>query len=193
MYYRQFGLVHGDIQPWTVHLNQELEVVLMDNPLLFPRFGDCLSKSLSNSAYRGAFSPLQLQSLVRRENYFGHDPLASEVWAIGITALCYASLKDLNQFYDWHQKVIRFDSIAFEIDRLFRGGYSRNLINLFSLMLSYDERQRPSFDSILSCTSVAHFRPSLQSVNNPSMQMKLIDSFEGTAPMYVFLTKVAKT
>ena len=165
----------------------------MDNPLLFPRFGDCLSKSLSNSAYRGAFSPLQLQSLVRRENFFSHDPWASEVWAIGITALCFASLKDLNQFYDWHQKVIRFDNIGFEINKLYKGGYSRNLVTLFSNMLNYDERQRPSFEAILTSTSEVQFRPSLQSVPSPSMQMRLIDSFEGLAPMYDCLTKVAKT
>lgn len=161
--YKNCGLYHGDIQPWTVHLTKDQQVVVLDNLLLFPKFRDNLNKATSNCAYKGAFSPLQIQSLVRKEKFFGHNSFASEIWAVGMTVLCFASLKQLNYFYDWTSKQIKYESIDEQIQRLDRLGYSRIFVNLIKNMLVVDEAKRSSIEVVLACTSLLQSQDTLYS------------------------------
>ena len=182
-FYRNFGLVHGDIQPWTVHINKANEILVIDNPLLFPKYGDCFSKGIANPAYSGTFSPLQLDALARGQKYVNHDKWASEVWSIGLTALSYASMRDISCFYNWNIKQLIYESILFEINRLSNFGYSKVLINLLKHMLVLDETQRPTFDMILSCTSSKTIGYSLQNNDPYEIKIKRIDSFESKTLM----------
>ena len=151
VYYKQFGFVHGDIQPRTVHLNKDDEIVLMDNILLFPRNRDSLYKVLNNNAYRGALSPIQMQGFSLKMANVLHNKYASEIWSIGLTALAYAASGDVADFYDWNTKEVRHQLILAEIYRLFTSGYSKTLTNLFKHLLALDEKDRPSLAKISSC------------------------------------------
>lgn len=151
IYYQQFGFVHGDIQPRTVHLNQDKEIQLLDNVLLFPKNRDSLYKVLNNNAYRGALSPLQMQGFALKMTNVLHNKFASEIWSIGLTALAYAASGDVASFYDWNTKQVRHQLILAEINRLLTNGYSRTLTNLFKHLLAVDEKDRPSLEKISSC------------------------------------------
>lgn len=183
LFYKELGTYHGDIQPWTVHINPDDEVMLMDNPLLFPKSRDNLSKALANPAYTAALSPLQLQSLARKERFFSHHPQASEIWSIGMTSLSFSSLKDLNYFYDWSRKQVRFDLIHEEIQKLSDMGYSRNLVNLLGHMLSFNEEKRPNLELIRSCASTRLTQNTLAFKKVMDIPAKLIDSYEFNTPL----------
>lgn len=182
--YREVGLCHGDIQPRTVHLTADLQVVLMDNALLFPKHRENFSKALANPAYRAALSPLQLQSLAHRDSFFSHNPTASEVWAVGVTVLCFAGLRNLEHFYDWPAKRIRFDLFESELQRLEAAGYSRIFANLLRAMLSCEEARRPAFETVLACSGLMQSQQSvLWECNKTVEKQGLANSIDCRQPL----------
>lgn len=153
LYYKSKGLTHGDIQPRTVHLTPASEVILIDNMLLHPSGRDLLSKALQNPAYRGPLSPQQLAAFSNKQSEARHDAFASEVWAIGMTALAYAVRTDVCAFYDWEKKQFKDKILNVEMDRLTKMGYSESLIAVFKCLLAEKEEMRPSVEELNSCLS----------------------------------------
>ena len=153
LYYKSKGLTHGDIQPRTVHLTPASEVILMDNMLLHPSGRDLLSKVIQNPAYRGPLSPLQLVAFSKKQSEALHDAFASEVWAIGLTALAYAVGADVNAFYDWGKKELKEKVLNVEINRLTKMGYSESLVAVFRCLLAQKEEMRPSVEELHNCLS----------------------------------------
>lgn len=153
MHYKSLGLTHGDVQPRTVHVTPGSEVVLIDNMLLHPKGRDLLSKISQNPAYRGPLSPLQLAALSNKQREANHDPFASEVWALGLTALAYAACGDLTAFYDWDKKTFRDNVLEFELNRLKKKGYSDSLVQVFRCLLAKEESARPTVEELHECLS----------------------------------------
>lgn len=74
---------------------------------------------------------------------------ASDVWAIGITTLCYIFNQDFNYFYDWNKKCPRKDMIDAAISRLYDKAYDNILIQVIMSMLSFERNSRISCRMIL--------------------------------------------
>jgi hypothetical protein len=151
LHYKRLGFTHGDIQPRTVHLTPNSEVVLMDNMVLHPKGRDSLAKALANPAYKGTLSPLQLDALSKKEKEARHDAYASEVWSIGLTALCYAAGGDVSAFYDWNKKEFKDKVFNVEINRMVKVGYSESIVSVFKCLLDKDETKRPSIEELSEC------------------------------------------
>ena len=99
---------------------------------------------LNEKNYYAALSPQQLNSLRLRLINPNADPEKSEIFSIGITALCSVVNNPITSFYDFRDYKIVFDKIE-EKCRLMQGlGYSQELIHVIGSCLSEDETSRPS-------------------------------------------------
>ena len=135
---------HGDIQPKTVHLNEDFEIKLMDNFALFQNERSLRHKMMKNKSYSGPLSPEHL-------NRKGTPDLeyTSDIWAVGLTVLSYASRRPINEFYDWGCFRIDFEKIQKEIARLESfGAYSELLIRTIKSLLVWDPFKRSSLDQL---------------------------------------------
>ena len=75
---------------------------------------------------------------------------SSDVWALGITTLCFIFNDDFNSFYDWNKKIIRREKIEACVGTLYNMHYDQRVIRLVTEMLEKDPLTRASIDRIHS-------------------------------------------
>lgn len=150
-HYSVFGLNHGDIQPQTVHIDFYKLPQVLDNPVLFPSGASNLAKSVFDSAYISALSPLQAEML-RAGVTSSTINSTDDLWGIAVTVLCYASLRPLEHFYARQGSSI----IVTHINEALGEGLQqaqdtarKEIFALLSKMLSHEPYKRPGVDQIL--------------------------------------------
>ena len=139
--FKQCGYCHGDIQPINIVIEENGFIKLFDNSLI--NYGkNGYLKMVYSSTYTAALSPQLLDALKTRELKPIHDPVKSDIFAIGITTLCAATNLEVDDFYDWRNKEIRYNRIkdAFIAMRNYR--FSEQLINKIDCCLEAQEERR---------------------------------------------------
>lgn len=63
---------------------------------------------------------------------------AKDIWALGITALCYAFNEDYSKYYDWTKKAIRKENIDRSIASLYENSLDPVIIDTIKMMLNPD-------------------------------------------------------
>lgn len=143
LFHKAKGRSHGDIQPQTVLINERLEIVCTNNYPLFPGGHHLLTKVRHDPEYFGPLAPEDLASGTVL------DEFASEVWSIGVTALCYAARKPLTEFYDFEQMTLRPWSIEECLRQLSQAcHYSPSLLHALTSMLHQDPKHRAKAEQI---------------------------------------------
>jgi len=98
---------HGDIQPKNIFIDNEGKIKIMDNLLI--NYGDTgYRKMIFEPGYRTPLSPQLLRALPAKVLNPAHDKVKSDVWAIGITALCACNNTNFNKYYDWRNYQINY-------------------------------------------------------------------------------------
>lgn len=142
LFHKAKGRSHGDIQPQTVQVNSKFEIVCVNNYALFPGSHHLLSK-VRREGHSGPLSP---------EDSSGgavFDEFASEVWSIGMTALCYAARKSLAEFYDCQQVAAEPWKIEACLRELSQSGqYSPSLLHVLISTLHRDPNKRARAEEI---------------------------------------------
>lgn len=164
-YYKARTITHGDIQPDTVHFNNHGEVVLLENPVLFPRNRELLGKLASNPNYVGPFSPLQMEALSKDREHSSDNPQATEIWSIGMTVLACVTGCRISFFYDYVERKIKFGEINVALENLRSRGYSNELIQLMRGMTEEEEGNRPSIENLVDSINRRFQRPVHQSTH----------------------------
>ena len=100
------GYFHGDIQPYTMHIDPSGFIKLLDTSLINGTKTP-YQKRLNGDDYTAAMSPQLLYSLRNGQNTPQHDQLKSEVWAIGLTTLCASVNTSVSDYYDWNRNEVR--------------------------------------------------------------------------------------
>jgi serine/threonine protein kinase len=75
--------------------------------------------------------------------YESHD-----IWALGITTLCYIFSEDFNVFYDWNQKKVNLAKIDSFLKMLNNVGYNQKIVRIVSSMLEPQEYTRVTADQL---------------------------------------------
>jgi hypothetical protein len=75
---------------------------------------------------------------------------SGDVWALGITTLCFIFNEDFNSYYDWTKKTIRKEKIDACLATLYNMQYDQRVIRLLGEMLDKDQVARASLDRIYS-------------------------------------------
>ena len=195
MHYSNCGMTHGDIQPKTVHISDDREAFLIENQMLFPGASrTILSKMISNPAYSGPLSPLQLECLRTRSGSPREDPVATEVWQMGMTVLSYMSGLEVGWFYDWNKKILQEGLLKYELQKLStKRGYSQKLARTVDLMLQIEESKRVPLGHLeLALKEHPHEAPppppllqsqKVPSINSPSSPVNQVDLIQFSAKM----------
>lgn len=139
---------HGDIQARTVHIDDSGEIKLLDNAQLFVNEKENYFKMLSNPEYVCPLSPALFYNLKHKAMNPKHDRQQSEVWSIGMLAMCYAGAQDFELFYDTENYRIRYDFIKRNFDRLQKMGFSDELVHVLSNMLEETELKRVTINEL---------------------------------------------
>ncbi len=71
-----------------------------------------------------------------------------DIWALGISTLCYIFNEDFNSFYDWNKKIIRRDKIDNYIGMLYNSNYDPKVLRILSEMLDQNAFTRVSIDRL---------------------------------------------
>lgn len=74
--------------------------------------------------------------------YNGNYESSDDVWALGITCLCYLFNEDFNNFYDWNKKTIKKEKIDMCIKTLYSVNFNPMLLKTVSEMLDVNNYTR---------------------------------------------------
>ena len=143
LFHKVKGRSHGDIQPQTVLVNERLELVCSNNYPLFPGGHLLLTKMRLDPDYTGPLAPEDLA--------YGAvlDEFASEVWSVGVTALCYAARKPVSEFYDFERLTFKPWAVDACLQELSQAGqYSQSLLHALISMLHQDPKKRAKAEQI---------------------------------------------
>ena len=119
----------------------------------------------NNLEYKTPLSPKLLDSAKFGQHEPLHDKVKSDIFSLGITILCASLNTNFERYYDWKnfkintlyppthiKSTIRLDSDLFEKDFYLMSdlGYSEELIDTISWMLTMDEESRPYIDNLIA-------------------------------------------
>lgn len=164
--FRDHDYHHGDIQPKNVLIDNEGFTKVLDNSLV--NYGKtAYQKMLVDNRYEAALSPLLLESLKTKANVPIHSKVKSDMFSVGITALCAATNTKVNHYYDWNQKRVNMaypqeveaklaeqgyvgveDRVGQDLERMRTIQYSEQLIGVIAGLLQYHEADRIGVDEL---------------------------------------------
>lgn len=137
---RQGGLYHGNLQPATLLLDGARNAKLLDNRTLFPT-ATTYDRMLHDRAVRAAVSPGLMRELKQSLVSPAYNASKEDAWALGVTGLCAAAGRSLDDYYDWRGRRVRLDEIESDLQGL-EGLYSPQLIAFLRSCLQEEEAQR---------------------------------------------------
>lgn len=164
---------HGDIQPKNLLIDSDGQMKVIDNLLI--NYGETgYRKMVFDSSYKAAISPKLMEALKNKVQNPQHNKVKSDIFSIGITALCASNNTDFNRYYDWQrheilngvvpQEVLRDlkpntwvevapSTIEDDLLNMNRLGYSQELIDYIRSMLVPEELMRPDLAHLIGHVS----------------------------------------
>lgn len=101
-------------------------------------------------AEKDYYAPLAPE-LLRAYEQNNHDVQfenADDIWALGITSLCFLFNDDWRNYYDWSKRRIRMEKIGQNLQILANSGFPQNLIRAVSEMLDPNNFTRVRLPSL---------------------------------------------
>lgn len=140
--------IHGDIQPKTCHIDPEGFIKLIDGSLINP-YNTAYQKMLYDREYTAAISPQLLEELHKRKASPKSHRIKDEVWSIGMTTLCAALNKNIDDYYDWNAMKVNMQKIHDDYEMLREIGYSEQMIATINGCLELAEDRRSTLNEII--------------------------------------------
>ena len=142
------GLVHGDLQPTNILLNNN-RVVKVLSPLIYTTFQTAYDYRMANESYKSTFSPELLESFEHRMQNPNVDNKRSDIFSLGICLLCLVSNELYPYFYDFNKNTIYFDRIKIKMADMVKGGYSERLFYFINMCLKESVYERATLEMLV--------------------------------------------
>merc|ERR1719469_1738657 len=89
----------------------------------------------------------------RQMEYYKNDHMymyeaKDDIWALGITLLCFIYYEDFNFYYNWSKREINMSKINMHLEALHANGMNAELVQLIERMLNRNEKQRISLTQL---------------------------------------------
>jgi len=145
------NMTHGFVMPINILIfnksSQKPLFKLVDVSLI-SRYQSCYEKLLHD---KDALCPLDpnLMKNYEKKNYNIIYESHDDVWALGISALCFLFNEDFNSFYDWSKCRVKTDKINTSINTLYEINYNPIMIKLVTQMLDINEITRIKLGTLL--------------------------------------------
>lgn len=96
------------------------------------------------------FAPLDpsLLSAYQQKSGYAQYNESADVWALGITTLCFLFSEDFVAFYDWNKYMVNFNKIQYFLDIMRKLKYDSSIFALVAGMLEPSEVQRINLDQL---------------------------------------------
>ena len=105
---------------------------------------------VANYTYASPISPQLIKPYVTKTIDPSFNMEKNDVWAIGITMVCSATISNFRDFYDLTYGNILMDKINEKLDQMQRMGYSAYFVKCMANMLNPNEDYRPAFKELLN-------------------------------------------
>lgn len=92
-------------------------------------------------------TPELLRAYEQNNHEVQYEP-ADDIWALGITSLCFLFNDDWRTYYDWSKRRIRMEKISQNIQVLSNMGFSQGLIRVVTDMLDPNNFTRVRLPSL---------------------------------------------
>lgn len=149
--YRAHGIVHGFICPEAILMYNVLSdrplYKLIDVPML-GHFPNSYERMRTEFDFHAPLDPFLLDSYSKNAIAMYDEP--KDIWALGITTLCYALNDDFSRYYDWTKKAMRRDQIDRAIATLYENSLDPQIIDTIKMTLNFDQGARIDSMGILN-------------------------------------------
>lgn len=142
------GLVHGDLQPTNILLNNN-RVVKILSPLLYTSFQTAYDYRLANDTYKSTYSPELLQHFENRVQNPKVDAKRSDIYSLGICLLCLVANEQFPYFYDFVKNIVYVDRVKIKLADMVKAGYSDRLFFFVNQCLKENVYERATLDSLV--------------------------------------------
>ena len=143
------GTAHGDLKPSNIFVTKIGSYKIAEQSLLGIIMPSYSLRLAGFDDVRSYLSPALVQNLAQQELYPKHDSFRSDIFTLGLSILHAATLMNCDQFYNWDEFVLDFETLQRRIASLSRR-YSKQLQHFIASMLTLDETKRPSANDLLS-------------------------------------------
>lgn len=144
------GMYHQDIQPCNIKVSETGEISLIDFSCMDPQNYSGYRRMLANYTYASPISPQLVKPYITKVMQPAYSVEKNDVWAIGITMVCAATIANFRDFYDLTYGNIIMDKINEKLDVMQRMGYSPYFVKCMANMLNPTEDYRPGFKELLN-------------------------------------------
>lgn len=144
------GIWHQDIQPANIKVSESGEIALIDFHCMEPMNSSGYKRMVSNYTYSSPISPQLIKPYVSKSLDFKYSVEKSDVWSIGITMICAATVCSLKDFYDLTYGNILTDNINLKLSIMEQMGYSGYFVRCMANTLNPTEDYRPSLKDLLN-------------------------------------------
>lgn len=153
------GVYHQDIQPSNIKVSEAGEIAVIDFHSLDPLTDSGYKRMVSNYTYTSPISPQLVKPYVTKAFEPGINVEKNDVWAIGITMVCAATISNFRDFYDFTYGNILMDKINEKLDVMQRMGYTAYFVKCMANMLNPNEDYRPAFKELLNFLNYSNGQP----------------------------------
>ena len=143
---KKLHVSHGSLMPETLYLTSEGHIKLI-NPVLLYNEPNSYQNILTNYMEKGLLSPALMKGLRNKDVNVKHDPIKSDVFAVGLIILYAGSLFNTRELYNYQAKTFDYN-VCFEILNELKDKYSCIFINILGEMLQESEQNRPDFQEL---------------------------------------------
>lgn len=150
MSFKERGYHHGDVQPKNIFIDPHGFIKMADNSLInYGRTG--YLKMVFEDNYHAALSPQLINAYKSKELHPNHDPIKSDIFSVGISALCACLNTNIHTYYDYTPTTqLKPDAIRKSYETMAELGFSHQLISTIQGFLDENEDRRTSIEEIYS-------------------------------------------
>lgn len=144
------GIWHQDIQPANLKVSETGEIALIDFHCLDPQSSSGYKRMVANYKYASPISPQLIKPYVSKSLDAKYNIEKNDVWCLGITMICAATVANFKDFYDLTYGNILTDKINERLSMMEQMGLSSYFVRCMANMLNPNEDYRPSLKDLLN-------------------------------------------
>lgn len=144
------GIWHQDIQPANIKVSETGEIAIIDFHCMDPMTSSGYKRMVSNYTYASPISPQLVKPFISKSLDVQYSLEKNDVWSIGITMVCAATVSSFKDFYDLTYGNILMDKINERLSMMEHMGCSSYFVRCMANMLNPNEDYRPSLKDLLN-------------------------------------------
>ena len=126
------------------------EISVIDFHCMEPQANSGFKRMVSNYTYASPLSPQLIKPYITKAMEPVYSVEKNDVWAIGVTMVCAATVSNFRDLYDFTYGNILMEKINERLEVMQKMGYSAYFVKCIANMLNPNEEYRPALKELLN-------------------------------------------